>query len=80
MKKLRIIISKFKEKGQLINIPSSSIVNLIISCIFGYLFLNYVALPELKSSEDDLDYLIQCILDGVCQNRTLKNEYIDGIF
>lgn len=70
MKKLRIIISKFKKKGQLINIPSASIVNLIVSSIFGYLFLNYVALPELKSSEDDLDYLIQCILDGVCQNRT----------
>lgn len=74
IKKLKIIIDKFKMNGQLINIPSDFIINLIISCIFGYLFLNNIALPQLKSSEYDLEYLIQCILYGICQNKC-----IDGI-
>ena len=67
------IIEKFKAKGQIVDMPSTTIINLIITSIFGYLFLHYIALPELPENEEDLDYLIQYILNGIGKNSTLKN-------
>ena len=67
------IIEKFKTKGQIVDIPSPTIINLIITSIFGYLFLHYIALPELPKNEEDLEYLIHYILNGIGQNSTLKN-------
>ena len=59
--------------GEIIDMPSSSIVNLIATPIFGYLFLHYIALPELKENEEDLDYLIQYIVNGICKNNASTN-------
>ncbi len=70
------IIEKFKELGQIVNMPSVIIINLIVTSIFGYLFLHYIALPELPESENDLEYLIQYILNGIGQNSTLKNTHL----
>ena len=70
------IIEKFKDQGQIVNMPSSTIINLIITSIFGYLFIHYIALPELPENEQDLEYLIQYILNGIGQNSTLKNTHI----
>lgn len=70
------IIEKFKELGQIVNMPSVTIINLIVTSIFGYLFLHYIALPELPESENDLEYLIQYILNGIGQNSTLKNTHL----
>ena len=67
------IIEKFKTKGQIVDIPSPTIINLIITSIFGYLFLHYIALPELPKNEEDLEYLIHYILNGIGQNSTSKN-------
>lgn len=67
------IIEKFKTKGQIVDIPSPTIINLIITSIFGYLFLHYIALPELPKNEEDLEYLIHYILNGIGQNSTQKN-------
>ena len=68
------IIEKFKLKNQIVNMPSTTIINLIITSIFGYLFVHYIALPELPENEQDLEYLIQYILNGIGQNSTLKNK------
>ena len=76
VKKILLIVDEFKEKGEIINIPSTSIVNLIATSIFGYLFLHYIALPELKENEQDLEYLIQYILNGIGQNSNLKNTHL----
>jgi len=67
------IIEKFKLKNQIVDMPSTTIINLIITSIFGYLFVHYIALPELPENEQDLEYLIQYILNGIGQNSTLKN-------
>lgn len=67
--KLTIIIDKFKKQGNIIDIPSSSVVNLIATSIFGYLFLHYIALPELPQHEENIDYLIQYIMNGICTNN-----------
>ncbi|HEX9026020.1 MAG TPA: helix-turn-helix domain-containing protein [Clostridium sp.] len=74
--KLICLIDKFKKQGEIIDIPSTSIVNLIATSIFGYLFLHYVALPELKHDEEDLDYLIQYIINGICKNNTVINNIV----
>lgn len=73
MKRLKAIIDKFKEQGKLIDIPSTSIVNLIATSILGYLFLHYIALPELHNYEDDIDYLVQYIMNGICKKNTSTN-------
>ena len=70
------IIEKFKSKGQIVDMPSITIINLIITSILGYLFLHYIALPELPENENDLEYLIQYILNGIGQNSTLKNTHL----
>ena len=70
------IIEKFKDQGQIVNMPSPTIINLIITSIFGYLFLHYIALPELPENEHDLEYLIQYVLNGIGQNSTKKNTHI----
>lgn len=62
-----IIIDKFKNKGEIIDIPSTSIVNLIATSVFGYFFVHNIALPELKQDDGELDYLIQYILNGLCK-------------
>lgn len=67
VKKIIGIIDNFKKHGEIIDIPSATIVKLIGTSIFGYLFLHYVALPELKQDDDNLDYLIQYIMNGICQ-------------
>lgn len=76
LKKNISFIEKFKKQGDLIDIPSTSIINLIASSIFGYLFVHYIALPELKQNDEDLEYLIKYIMNGVCLNNTSKNNNI----
>lgn len=67
VKKITAIIDKFKKQGEIIDMPSTTIVKLLATSVFGYLFLHYIALPELKQDEDNLDYLIQYIMNGICQ-------------
>ncbi len=67
MNKLKAIVDSFKNHGELIDIPSKAIINLIATSIFGYLFLHYIALPELPNYEEDVDYLIQYIMHGICK-------------
>jgi len=71
--KFVIVIDKFKEQGEIINIPSTSIIKLIGTSVFGYFFLHYVAIPTLSNDEEDLEYLVQYIMNGVRANNTVKN-------
>lgn len=63
--KLTSVIDKFKEQGEIIDIPSISVVDLIATSIFGYFFLHYVAMPELNQADEQLDHLIQYIVNGL---------------
>jgi len=61
------VIDRFKEQGQIGNIPSSTIVNLIITSIFGYMFTRYIAQFELDwDDEKDTENLILFIMNGIC--------------
>jgi AcrR family transcriptional regulator len=63
------LVDKFKEQGEIIDIPSISIVKLIGTSIFGYFFLNYIAMPSIYRNNDDLDFLVQYIMNGICPNN-----------
>lgn len=65
--KLTLIIDKFKEQGEIIDIPSRSIVNLMAASVFGNLFLHCIAFPELAQTDESIDYLIQYIMNGICK-------------
>jgi AcrR family transcriptional regulator len=73
VKRIKIIIDKFKAQGKLIDIPSNSIANLIATSVFGYLFLHYIALPELPNFEEDIDYLVHYIMNGISKTSTTTN-------
>ncbi|MFT8349359.1 TetR/AcrR family transcriptional regulator [Clostridium saccharoperbutylacetonicum] len=73
VKRIKIIIDKFKAQGKLIDIPSNSIANLIATSVFGYLFLHYIALPELPNCEEDIDYLVHYIMNGISKTSTTTN-------
>ena len=47
------LVDKFKEQGEIIDIPSISIVKLIGTSIFGYFFLNYIAMPSIYRNDED---------------------------
>lgn len=66
--KLTKAIDRFKEQGEIIDMPTISIVDLIATSIFGYFFLHFIAMPELTQSEDDLENLIQYIIRGLRKN------------
>ena len=70
------LVDKFKEQGEIIDIPSISIVKLIGTSIFGYFFLNYIAMPSIYRNDDDLDFLVQYIMNGICPNNTVTNNNI----
>ena len=71
--KFIIVIDKFKEQGEIINIPSTSIIKLIGTSVFGYFFLHYIAIPTLSNDEEDLEYLVQYIMNGIRANNTVNN-------
>ncbi|MGE5328361.1 MAG: TetR/AcrR family transcriptional regulator [Deltaproteobacteria bacterium] len=67
--KLSKVLDRYKEKGQIIDIPNASIVNLMFSSVFGYFFTNYIIGFGLKvDSEKETEYLIQYIMNGVGKN------------
>lgn len=73
MNKFIAIIDRFKKESKIIDMPSSSIVSLIATSIFGYIFVHYIALPEIPKHEENLDYLIQYIMNGICKDNTTSN-------
>lgn len=70
MNMLSMAIDEFKERGQVGNMPTTDIVNLLFTSIFGYLFTRYIAALELQwDNEKDINYLVQYIMNGICINN-----------
>lgn len=64
--RINAIINRYREKGQIGDIPNESIVSLILSTIFGYLFTNYIInFGFYVDTEKETDYLIQYIINGI---------------
>ncbi|MCX7614463.1 MAG: TetR/AcrR family transcriptional regulator [Clostridiales bacterium] len=66
MEKLIQAIDRFKEKGQIINIPSETIVHLLLTSMMGYFFTIFIASFHFNVDYDkEPDYLAQYILHGL---------------
>ncbi|WP_017754786.1 TetR/AcrR family transcriptional regulator [Calidifontibacillus oryziterrae] len=60
------VIDYFKGQGQIIDLPSNTIANLIITSIFGNMFIRYIAQLDFDwDKEKETELLIQYIMNGI---------------
>jgi len=65
-KRMEELVAVFKEKGEIINIPTYSSVRLTVTSIFGYFIARYILLPEANwDDEEEIERTIQFILYGL---------------
>ncbi|NQD64750.1 TetR/AcrR family transcriptional regulator [Bacillus haikouensis] len=64
--KFTSLVDHYKEKGQIIDLPSPAVVRFSATSIFGLLLVRYVFLPEENwDDEKEIDMTVQMILNGV---------------
>ncbi|WP_445506306.1 TetR/AcrR family transcriptional regulator [Niallia sp. 03190] len=64
--RLQEFVEMYKNKGEIIDIPTFSAVRLAITSIFGYFIARYIMLPEAKwNEEEEIERTIQFILYGL---------------
>jgi AcrR family transcriptional regulator len=72
--KMTEIFDKFKEKGQMIDIPSAFLVRMMATSIIGYFFSQYVLrLSQSVNEEEEIEYLIKYIMNSVCKPNPAEN-------
>ena len=60
------IIEHYQEKGELVDLPPSTIIRMTVSSIFGYLVTRNLLLPELKwDDKTEVERTIQFIMHGI---------------
>lgn len=60
------IMESYRQKGEIISIPSFSSVRLTVTSIFGYFIARYILLPDIKWDDDEeIERTIQFILYGL---------------
>lgn len=60
------IIEHYQEKGELVDLPPSTIIRMTVSSIFGYLVTRNLLLPELKwDDKTEIERTIQFIMHGI---------------
>ncbi|MBN8208227.1 TetR/AcrR family transcriptional regulator [Bacillus sp. NTK071] len=60
------IVRHFQEKGELVQMPPSSVVRLTISSIMGFFLARYIFLPDHEwNEEEEIEMTIQFIMNGV---------------
>ncbi|WP_085523639.1 TetR/AcrR family transcriptional regulator [Tuberibacillus sp. Marseille-P3662] len=64
--KLAVIVEHYQSKGQIINIPASSVIRMTASSVAGYLLSRFVLLPEVEWNEEiEMDRTIEFIMKGL---------------
>lgn len=60
------IMESYKEKGEIISIPSFSSVRLTVTSIIGYFIARHILLPDIQwDDEEEIERTIQFILFGL---------------
>lgn len=61
-----VVIQNYQDKGQIIDIPPSSVARLAVSSIFGYLISRYILFPESEWDDElETERTVQFILHGI---------------
>ncbi|QTC40616.1 TetR/AcrR family transcriptional regulator [Bacillus sp. V3] len=64
--KFTSLVDHYKEKGQIIDLPSPAVVRFSATSIFGLLLVRYVFLPEEDwDDEKEIEMTVQMIMNGV---------------
>ncbi|MCA1055034.1 TetR/AcrR family transcriptional regulator [Rossellomorea aquimaris] len=64
--KFTLLVDHYKEKGQIIDLPSPAVVRFSATSIFGLLLVRYVFLPEEDwDDEKEIEMTVQMIMNGV---------------
>ncbi|MFL8937647.1 TetR/AcrR family transcriptional regulator [Rossellomorea oryzaecorticis] len=64
--KFTALVDHYKEKGQIIDLPSPAVVRFSATSIFGLLLVRYVFLPEEDwDDEKEIEMTVQMIMNGV---------------
>ncbi len=73
MDKVTGIVKTFQDKGELIDLPPTTIVRFTASSLFGYLVGRFILFPEKEwDDEQAIDETIQMILYGVQGSDTME--------
>ena len=61
------VIDIFKQRGEIINLPNSFLLRMLLNFISGYFISRFIFLPKnfVKNEEEELDNLIYFIMDGL---------------
>lgn len=73
--KLGLVIDSFKERGQVVDIPTEQIVRLIFSTVFGYFFSKHIVMLDSHlGNANEVEELIQFIMNGIAtKEKPLNN-------
>ncbi len=64
------IIIHFQERGQIIEMPTSSVIRFTLSSIMGFILTRFLLLPEEKwDDEEEIEQTVQFILHGLTPRR-----------
>jgi AcrR family transcriptional regulator len=65
-KRFDTLVKHYQEKGQIIEIPTQSVIRFSASTVIGYLLTRYVILPENDwNDEEEIERTIQFIMHGL---------------
>jgi AcrR family transcriptional regulator len=60
------LVKYYQKKGQIIQIPPSSVIRMTLTTIIGYFFTRYFVLPDADwNDEEELERMIQFLLHGL---------------
>lgn len=61
-----LIVAHFQEKGQIVNMPVSTVIRLMISTIFGYIMARNIIAPEADwDDEVEIERTVQFLMKGL---------------
>ncbi|PLS18408.1 TetR family transcriptional regulator [Bacillus sp. M6-12] len=64
------IICHFQAKGELIDIPSYSVIRMAASAVFGHLMIRFLLVPEFEwNDEEEAERTVQFILHGLSKKE-----------
>lgn len=60
------VVHHYQEKGEIVDLPPSTIIRVTVSTLFGYLIAKNLLLPELEwDEEEEIDRTMQFIMHGI---------------
>lgn len=68
LKRLRSVIDTYKERGELVDLPTSEIQKILFTFFGGYFLSRFILGNEPVNEEAEINHLIQFALDGVVKH------------